>query len=210
MPHSLQDLSSPTRDWTQVITVEVLSPNHWSTREFPHFDLKYLSFLTFQMNKIPYQKKKKKGFYGRIDSSKRILGFCSVLILGLSIGQREEGRFYFSLCGENDPPAAVVYVWVVYSCVTNCLKTCWLRAPSILLFLVILRVGWGSDRWLFSWSHLECVRQMQLDGGYGWTREVASLFVPNASVFLMGHLSPEGQCGALSLQEAGSRNWQSS
>jgi len=40
--------------------VEVLSPNHWSTREFPHFDLKYLSFLTFQMNKIPYQKKKKK------------------------------------------------------------------------------------------------------------------------------------------------------
>ena len=30
----LQDLSSPTKDWTQVPTVKVVSPNPWTTREF--------------------------------------------------------------------------------------------------------------------------------------------------------------------------------
>ena len=34
-PCGLQDLSSPTRDWTCVPAVEALSPNHWTTREFP-------------------------------------------------------------------------------------------------------------------------------------------------------------------------------
>ena len=83
-----------------------------------------------------------------------------------------------------------------------------LLASSTKYFIISCdSVGWLG---LFGWSHLECVRQMQLDGGYGWTREVASLFVSNASVFFMGHLSPEEWCGALSLQEAGSRNWQSS
>ena len=31
----LQDLSSPKRDWTQTPAVNVLSPNHWTTGEFP-------------------------------------------------------------------------------------------------------------------------------------------------------------------------------
>ena len=29
VPHSLQDLRSPTKDWTQTTTVKVLSSNHW-------------------------------------------------------------------------------------------------------------------------------------------------------------------------------------
>ena len=32
---SLWDLSSPTRDLTQAQAIEVWSPNHWPTREFP-------------------------------------------------------------------------------------------------------------------------------------------------------------------------------
>ena len=35
MPHSLRDLNSPTRDWTLALAVKVLSPNHWTSREFP-------------------------------------------------------------------------------------------------------------------------------------------------------------------------------
>ena len=31
----LQDLSSPIRDWTQATAVKALSPNHWTTKEFP-------------------------------------------------------------------------------------------------------------------------------------------------------------------------------
>ena len=34
-PHSLWDLSSPTRDQTQAPAVKALSPNHRTTREFP-------------------------------------------------------------------------------------------------------------------------------------------------------------------------------
>ena len=33
-PHSLQDLSSPTRDWSHTLAVKVWGPNHWTTREF--------------------------------------------------------------------------------------------------------------------------------------------------------------------------------
>ena len=32
---SLQDLSSPTRDWTQAPEVTVQSPDHWTAKEFP-------------------------------------------------------------------------------------------------------------------------------------------------------------------------------
>ena len=32
---NLQDLSSPTRDWTQALALKALSPNHWTIREFP-------------------------------------------------------------------------------------------------------------------------------------------------------------------------------
>ena len=35
MPHGLWDLSSPTRDWTRATAVKVMSPSHWSAREFP-------------------------------------------------------------------------------------------------------------------------------------------------------------------------------
>ena len=35
-PHSLQDLSSPTRRQTRAPAVKMLSPNCWSTREFTH------------------------------------------------------------------------------------------------------------------------------------------------------------------------------
>ena len=31
----LQDLSSLTRDWTWALAVKTISPNHWTTREFP-------------------------------------------------------------------------------------------------------------------------------------------------------------------------------
>ena len=31
----LQDLSSPTRDWTHILAVKAWSPNHWISREFP-------------------------------------------------------------------------------------------------------------------------------------------------------------------------------
>ena len=33
---SLQDLSFPTGDWTKATAVKASSPNHWTTREFPH------------------------------------------------------------------------------------------------------------------------------------------------------------------------------
>ena len=33
--HSLQNISSPNRDQTRPLAVEVQSPNHWTTREFP-------------------------------------------------------------------------------------------------------------------------------------------------------------------------------
>ena len=39
MPNSLQDLSSPTRDWTWALAVKTLSPNHGAAREFPYIDL---------------------------------------------------------------------------------------------------------------------------------------------------------------------------
>ena len=35
MPQHLRDLSSPTRDRTWAMAVEVPSPNHWTAREFP-------------------------------------------------------------------------------------------------------------------------------------------------------------------------------
>ena len=35
MPLGLWDLSSPTRDWTRASAVKALSPNRWTTREFP-------------------------------------------------------------------------------------------------------------------------------------------------------------------------------
>ena len=31
----LQDLNSPTKGWTQAISVKALTPNHWTAREFP-------------------------------------------------------------------------------------------------------------------------------------------------------------------------------
>ena len=34
--HGLQDLSSPTSDWTQAPAVKAPSPNHWPAREFPY------------------------------------------------------------------------------------------------------------------------------------------------------------------------------
>ena len=39
MLHSLQDLSSQTRDWTLGHSSESSGPNHWTTREFPHLHL---------------------------------------------------------------------------------------------------------------------------------------------------------------------------
>ena len=38
----LQDLCSPTRDWTWAIAVKVPSPNHWTTRKF-----EMLAYLVF-------------------------------------------------------------------------------------------------------------------------------------------------------------------
>ena len=35
MSHDLRDLSSLTRDWTQVPAVKTLGPNHWAIKEFP-------------------------------------------------------------------------------------------------------------------------------------------------------------------------------
>ena len=35
MLYGLQDISSPTEDWTQARGSETLSPNHWTTRKFP-------------------------------------------------------------------------------------------------------------------------------------------------------------------------------
>ena len=34
--HGLWDFSSQTRDWTQTMTVKVLNPNHWTTKELFH------------------------------------------------------------------------------------------------------------------------------------------------------------------------------
>ena len=40
----LQDLSPPIREWTQTPAVNVLSPNHWTTGEFPlHCNLEAVS-----------------------------------------------------------------------------------------------------------------------------------------------------------------------
>ena len=35
MPHGFQDLSFLTRDWSWATSVIVLTPNHWTAREFP-------------------------------------------------------------------------------------------------------------------------------------------------------------------------------
>ena len=35
MLYGLQDINSPTEDWTQARGSETLSPNHWTTRKFP-------------------------------------------------------------------------------------------------------------------------------------------------------------------------------
>ena len=40
MRQGLQDLSSRTSDWTQAMAVEMLSPNHWTSREFPELAFK--------------------------------------------------------------------------------------------------------------------------------------------------------------------------
>jgi len=58
-PLDLQDLSSPTRDWTQAPTEQVLSPDQWTTREFPRlaFYWKTLSFfieVQFLHNEWPH------------------------------------------------------------------------------------------------------------------------------------------------------------
>ena len=45
MPHSMQDLSSLTRDPIWAMAVNELSPNHWTTREFPEIVFIYLFFL---------------------------------------------------------------------------------------------------------------------------------------------------------------------
>ena len=39
VPHGLWDLSSPARDWTWATAVKALSPNHWTTREFPTYGI---------------------------------------------------------------------------------------------------------------------------------------------------------------------------
>ena len=44
-PSGMQDLSSPTRDWTWDAEVEVQSPNHWATREIPSKHFLITSFL---------------------------------------------------------------------------------------------------------------------------------------------------------------------
>ena len=43
MACGIWDLSFPTRDWTQVSALNVLSPNHWTTRELLAFSLWSLS-----------------------------------------------------------------------------------------------------------------------------------------------------------------------
>ena len=58
-PLGLQDLSSPTRDWTQAPTEQVLSPDQWTTREFPRlaFYWKTISFfieVQFLHNEWPH------------------------------------------------------------------------------------------------------------------------------------------------------------
>ena len=51
----LVELRSPTRDWTQALAVEALSPNHLSTREFPLITLiGYISTCTFIFSKRTY------------------------------------------------------------------------------------------------------------------------------------------------------------
>ena len=44
MPYSMQDLSSLTRDPVWAMAVNALSPNHWTTREFPKIVFIYLFF----------------------------------------------------------------------------------------------------------------------------------------------------------------------
>ena len=47
-PCSLQDLSSPTRDWIQATAVKAPHPNHWTDREvtfYPVFLLGHLRFI---------------------------------------------------------------------------------------------------------------------------------------------------------------------
>ena len=53
-PCSLQDLSSPTRDWTQAMAVKALSFNHSTTREFPHGNV-FLIQILFSLHhpKVP-------------------------------------------------------------------------------------------------------------------------------------------------------------
>ena len=46
-PHGLQDLSSLTRDGTPVHGMKGLSPNHWTTREFPLLYSLHTDFFFF-------------------------------------------------------------------------------------------------------------------------------------------------------------------
>ena len=38
----LQDIGSPTRDWIQAIAMKALSPNHWTTEEFPSCNFNHI------------------------------------------------------------------------------------------------------------------------------------------------------------------------
>ena len=46
----LQDLSSRTRDQTRASAVKALSPNHWTTREFPQYDVNVTGFKKNLLN----------------------------------------------------------------------------------------------------------------------------------------------------------------
>ena len=50
MPNGLQDLSSPTRDWTQAPAVKAPSPNPWAAREFPEYEYLKQKSVVFGLN----------------------------------------------------------------------------------------------------------------------------------------------------------------
>ena len=41
-PRDFQDIGSPTRDWIQAIAMKALSPNHWTTEEFPSCNFNHI------------------------------------------------------------------------------------------------------------------------------------------------------------------------
>ena len=93
-PCGLQNLNSPTPDWTPALAVKELKPNHWTPREFLVFFLEGATWLTCWRQTIsePGQRQNPGGVCGS-DPGER----WEWLAEGASLGEWVVVRFWISL-----------------------------------------------------------------------------------------------------------------